>query len=280
MSLNTPAIHRNNVRVHGKGERPILFAHGFGCDQNMWRYVAPAFEEEFKVVLFDHVGAGKSDATCFDRTKYRTLNGYADDVLDICGELDLQNITFVGHSVSSMIGVLAENREPDRFNNLVLVGPSPRYVNDGAYVGGFERKDIDGLLDMLDSNYLGWASTMAPVIMGNADRPELSNELENSFCRTDPQIAKFFARVTFLSDNRADLANVRARTLILQCSDDAIAPLSVGEFVRQEIPNSEMVIMKATGHCPNLSAPDEMIAEMRRFLSHSSVAEEAGPSRA
>jgi sigma-B regulation protein RsbQ len=280
MSLNTPAIHRNNVRVHGKGERPILFAHGFGCDQNMWRYVAPAFEEEFKVVLFDHVGAGKSDATCFDRTKYRTLNGYADDVLDICGELDLQNITFVGHSVSSMIGVLAENREPDRFNNLVLVGPSPRYVNDGAYVGGFERKDIDGLLDMLDSNYLGWASTMAPVIMGNADRPELSNELENSFCRTDPQIAKFFARVTFLSDNRADLANVRARTLILQCSDDAIAPLSVGEFVRREIPNSEMVIMKATGHCPNLSAPDEMIAEMRRFLSHSSVAEEAGPSRA
>jgi sigma-B regulation protein RsbQ len=280
MSLNTPAIHRNNVRVHGKGERPILFAHGFGCDQNMWRYVAPAFEEEFKVVLFDHVGAGKSDATCFDRTKYRTLNGYADDVLDICGELDLQNITFVGHSVSSMIGVLAENREPDRFNNLVLVGPSPRYVNDGAYVGGFERKDIDGLLDMLDSNYLGWASTMAPVIMGNADRPELSNELENSFCRTDPQIAKFFARVTFLSDNRADLANVRARTLILQCSDDAIAPLSVGEFVRREIPNSEMVIMKATGHCPNLSAPDEMIAEMRRFLSHAPVAGGTGLTRA
>ena len=275
MSLNSPAVHRNNVRVNGKGDRPIIFAHGYGCDQNMWRYVAPAFEEEFKVILFDHVGAGKSDVSYFDRTKYRTLNGYAEDVLDICNELDLRNVTFVGHSVSSMIGVLAENREPDRFSNLVLVGPSPRYVNDGAYVGGFERQDIDGLLDMLDSNYLGWASTMAPVIMGNADRPELSSELENSFCRTDPQIAKFFARVTFLSDNRTDLKKVRARTLVLQCSDDAIAPLSVGEFVQREISNSELVILKATGHCPNLSAPEEIITEMRKFLAHAPIGQGA-----
>jgi sigma-B regulation protein RsbQ len=280
MSLNTSAVHRNNVRVSGKGERPIIFAHGYGCDQNMWRYVAPAFEEDYKVILFDHVGAGKSDITAFDRNKYRTLNGYAEDVLDICRELDLRDVTFVGHSVSSMIGVLADIRDPDRFSNLVLVGPSPRYVNDGTYIGGFERGDIDGLLDMLDSNYLGWAATMAPVIMGNSDRPELSGELENSFCRTDPQIAKFFARVTFLSDNRADLSKVRARTLILQCSDDAIAPLSVGEFVRQQIPNSEFVIMKATGHCPNLSAPEEMIAEMRRFLSHAPVAGGTGLTRA
>jgi sigma-B regulation protein RsbQ len=280
MSLKTSAIHRNNVRVSGKGERPIIFAHGYGCDQNMWRYVAPSFEDDFKVVLFDYVGAGKSDVASFDRNKYRTLNGYAEDVLDICRELDLHDVTFVGHSVSSMIGVLAANLEPDRFRNLILVGPSPRYVNDGSYIGGFERKDIDGLLDMLDSNYLGWASTMAPVIMGNQDRPELSNELENSFCRTDPQIAKFFARVTFLSDNRADLAKVRARTLVLQCSDDAIAPLSVGEFVRREIPNSEMVVLKATGHCPNLSAPEEIITQMRRFLSHAPVAGGTDPDRA
>lgn len=255
------------MHVSGKGQRPILFAHGYGCDQNMWRYVAPAFEEDFKVVLFDHVGAGRSDVSCFDRIKYRTLKGYAEDVLEICRELDLRDVIFVGHSVSSMIGVLAELQEPDRFSDLILVGPSPRYVNDGAYIGGFERKDIDGLLDMLDSNYFGWASTMAPVIMGNPKRPELAGELENSFCRTDPQIAKFFARVTFLSDNRSDLAKVQARTLVLQCSEDAIAPLSVGEFVHREIPKSEMVVMKATGHCPNLSAPEEMILEMRWFLS-------------
>jgi sigma-B regulation protein RsbQ len=268
MRANISAVQRNNVQVSGRGKRPMLFAHGYGCDQNMWRYVAPAFEADYKVVLFDHVGAGKSDVSCFDRTKYRTLNGYAEDVLDICRELDLQDVTFVGHSVSSIIGVLSANMEPHRFKNLVLVGPSPRYVNDDNYVGGFERQDIDGLLDMVDSNYLGWASTMAPVIMGNADRPELAAELENSFCRTDPQIAKFFARVTFLSDNRADLSKVQARTLVLQCSDDAIAPLPVGEFVHREIPNSELVIMKATGHCPNLSAPDEMISAMREFLGH------------
>jgi sigma-B regulation protein RsbQ len=248
----------------------MMFAHGFGCDQNMWRYVAPAFADDYKIVLFDHVGAGNSNLRAFDRSKYRTLNGYAQDVLDICAELDLRGVTFVGHSVSAMIGVLAALAQPHRFENLVLIGPSPRYINDEGYVGGFERQDIEGLLTMLDSNYLGWASTMAPVIMGNADRPELGAELANSFCRTDPEIAKFFARVTFLSDNRADLANVKTRTLILQCSSDAIAPLTVGRYVHQEIANSELVIMAATGHCPNLSAPAETIAAMNRFLSKSS----------
>jgi sigma-B regulation protein RsbQ len=248
----------------------MMFAHGFGCDQNMWRYVAPAFADDYKIVLFDHVGAGNSNLRAFDRSKYRTLNGYAQDVLDICAELDLHGVTFVGHSVSAMIGVLAALAQPHRFENLVLIGPSPRYINDEGYVGGFERQDIEGLLTMLDSNYLGWASTMAPVIMGNADRPELGAELANSFCRTDPEIAKFFARVTFLSDNRADLANVKTRTLILQCSSDAIAPLTVGRYVHQEIANSELVIMAATGHCPNLSAPAETIAAMNRFLSKSS----------
>jgi sigma-B regulation protein RsbQ len=260
---------KNNVTVLGRGTRPILFAHGFGCDQNMWRYVVPAFTADYKVILFDHVGAGNSDISAFDRTKYRTLKGYTQDVLDICDELELQDVTFVGHSVSSMIGVLAVIEQPNRFENLVLLGPSPRYLNDGTYVGGFERHDIDGLLDTLDSNYLGWASTMAPVIMGNQNRPELAAELENSFCRTDPEIAKFFARVTFLSDNRIDLAKVRTATLILQCSSDAIAPLSVGEFVHREIANSELVIMKATGHCPNLSAPEETISAIQAFLRRS-----------
>jgi sigma-B regulation protein RsbQ len=247
----------------------MIFAHGFGCDQNMWRLVAPAFEDGFRIVLFDHVGAGRSDLAAYDRNKYSSLEGYASDVLEICRELDLRRAIFVGHSVSAMIGVLAALREPDRFDKLVLVGPSPRYlddVDDEGYAGGFTRADIDGLLESLDTNYLGWSSAMAPVIMGNPDRPELGTELTNSFCRTDPAIASQFARVTFLSDNRADLPRVGIKTLILQCSEDAIAPRLVGEYVHRQIPGSELVVMKATGHCPNLSAPEETIAAIRAFV--------------
>jgi sigma-B regulation protein RsbQ len=258
---------RNNVRVSGSETgQAMIFAHGFGCDQNMWRFVAPAFEDRYRVVLFDHVGAGQSDPSAYSRGKYESLRGYATDVLEICRELELTNAIFVGHSVSAMIGVLAALQEPDRFEKLVLVGPSPRYIDDEGYTGGFSREDIDGLLDSLDSNYLGWSSAMAPVIMGNPDRPELGEELTNSFCRTDPQIAKHFARVTFLSDNRADLPKLKTRSLILQCQDDAIAPLSVGEYVHRQLPDSELVLMRATGHCPNLSAPVETVTAIRGFL--------------
>jgi sigma-B regulation protein RsbQ len=259
-------IRRNNVHLSGRGDQPIVFAHGFGCDQNMWRLVAPAFENSHRVVLFDHVGAGQSDASAYDRQKYATLDGYAADVLDICRHLQLSGTIFVGHSVSAMIGVLAANREPERFKALVLVGPSPRYIDDANYVGGFSRQDIEGLLSSLDSNYLGWSSSMAPVIMGNADRPELGEELTNSFCRTDPEIASHFARVTFFSDNRRDLGVVRTPSLVLQCSDDVIAPRAVGEYVHHHMPGSQLVVMEATGHCPNLSAPDETIRVIRRFI--------------
>jgi sigma-B regulation protein RsbQ len=260
-------LARHNVRVSGRGERPMLFAHGFGCDQNMWRFVAPAFEQDYKVVLFDHVGHGKSDLSAFDPAKYGTLDGYAQDVLDICRALDLRDVVFVGHSVSAVIGALAAVKEPDRFSRLVLIGPSPRYVNDGDYVGGFNREDIDGLLDFLDTNHLGWSSAMAPTIMGNPDRPELAAELTNSFCRTDPDIARHFARVTFLSDNRADLRRVRTPSLVLQCADDVIAPRCVGEYVHRQIDGSTLVYLKATGHCPNLSAPAETIEAIRAFLA-------------
>jgi sigma-B regulation protein RsbQ len=259
-------LKRNNVKVLGRGQQPMLFAHGYGCDQNMWRFITPAFEDRYKIVLFDHVGHGQSDATAFDQVKYGSLSGYADDVLAICQELDLKDVIFVGHSVSAMIGALAAIREPERFDRLVLIGPSPRYINDGDYVGGFKQEDIEGLLDFLDSNHLGWSSTMAPVIMGNPDRPELGEELTNSFCRTDPEIAKHFARVTFLSDNRADLAKVQTKALILQCSQDTIAPESVGRYMYENLPGSEIVLMQATGHCPNLSAPEETIAAMEAFL--------------
>ncbi|HEX2254671.1 MAG TPA: alpha/beta hydrolase [Thermoanaerobaculia bacterium] len=258
---------RNNINISGKiGAQPMLFAHGFGCDQNMWRFVAPAFEADYEVVLFDHVGAGQSDPSAWRPGKYDSLRGYADDVLEICRELGLERVIFVGHSVSSVMGVLAAVAEPERFDALVLVGPSPRYVDDEGYVGGFSNEDIEGLLESLESNYLGWSSAMAPVIMGNADRPELGEELTNSFCRTNPEIARHFARVTFLSDNRQDLPQVRTRTLVLQCSDDVIAPQAVGEFVHRQIPGSALVHLKATGHCPNLSAPEETIAAIRAFL--------------
>ncbi|MCW2990773.1 MAG: Carboxylesterase bioH [Solirubrobacterales bacterium] len=262
------ALLRNNVTVHGAPDAPpMLFAHGFGCDQNMWRFVWPEFAADHRVVLFDHVGAGGSDVSAFDRGRYATLDGYAADVLEICDELGLQDVIFVGHSVSAMIGVLAAAREPERFAKLVLVSPSPRYIDDEGYVGGFARLDIEELLDSLDSNYLGWSSAMAPVIMGNPERPELGDELTNSFCRADPEIASHFARVTFMSDNREDLRAVATPALVLQCSDDVIAPVEVGAFVTRELRDAEMVMLDATGHCPNLSAPEATVAAIRAFVT-------------
>ncbi|HEX2161139.1 MAG TPA: alpha/beta hydrolase [Thermoleophilaceae bacterium] len=263
--MNT--LLKSNVTVSGQPTgQPMVFAHGFGCDQNMWRYVTPAFEDRYRVVLFDHVGAGKSDLSAYDSRRYSSLDGYAEDVLEICAALELERVVFVGHSVSAMIGVLAAIREPERFDKLVLIGPSPCYVDDDGYVGGFSRADVDELLDSLDSNYLGWSTAMAPVIMGNPDRPELGAELTNSFCATDPEIASQFARVTFLSDNRSDLPRLAIPTLVLQCSEDPIAPRPVGEFVRDQIPDSRFMQLSATGHCPNLSHPDETVAAIEAFL--------------
>ncbi len=257
---------RNNVVVKGRGKPSIVFSHGYGCDQNMWRFVAPAFEDRFQTVLFDHVGAGHSDLSAYSDKKYSTLDGYADDIVEIAAELGLKDAIFVGHSVSAMIGMLVSEKAPGRFKSLVMVGPSPCYIDDGDYVGGFSRSQIDELLASLDENHLGWSMAMAPVIMGNSDRPELAEELANSFCRTDPKIAKQFARVTFLSDLRGHLSKVRIPCLILQCSDDVIAPESVGTYLHAAIPESTLVNMKAIGHCPNLSAPEETIEAIQAFL--------------
>ena len=244
----------------------MLFAHGFGCDQNMWRDVWPAFADEYRVVLFDHVGAGRSDLSAYDPARYATLGAYAEDVLGICRELELEDVIFVGHSVSAMIGALAAVAEPGRFASLIMVGPSPRYIDDDDYVGGFTEADIEEMLDSMDSNYLGWSAAMAPVIVGNEDRPELGAELTNSFCATDPEIARQFARVTFTSDNRADLPKVTVPSLVLQCSHDPIAPESVGRYVAEHVPDSRFVLLDATGHCPNLSAPDETVEAIRAYL--------------
>jgi sigma-B regulation protein RsbQ len=261
-------LERNCVGVTGVPDaRPIVFVHGFGCDQAMWRFVAPDFEVDHRVVLLDLVGAGNSDLSAYDPEKYSSLRGYAADIVEICRELELSDVVLVGHSVSAMIGVLAWQQAPELFGALVMVGPNPRYIDDGDYVGGFSRSDIAGLLDALDANHLGWSTQMAPVIMGNPEHPELAEELTNSFCRTDPDIARQFARVTFLSDNRADLPGVTIPTLVLQCSADAIAPEVVGRFVHESIPGSRFTLLAATGHVPHLSAPEETTAAIRAFLT-------------
>ncbi|MGN6541169.1 MAG: alpha/beta fold hydrolase [Ginsengibacter sp.] len=264
MVLST--IHRNNVKISGNGSQPMMFAHGFGCDQQSWQFITDAFADHYKIILFDYVGAGHSDLSAFDPEKYSSLEGYAQDVLDICEDLDLRNVIFVGHSVSSMIGILAADKNPEYFEKLILIGPSPRYLNDENYFGGFERKDLESLFEFMDSNYLGWSSTMAPAIMGNPERPELGQFLTTSFCTTDPDIARSFARATFFSDNREDLEKVSKPSLTLQCSNDIIASERVGEFVRQHTPGNTLYQMKATGHCPHISAPEETIKAIKEFL--------------
>ncbi|MCU1394076.1 MAG: alpha/beta hydrolase [Ilumatobacteraceae bacterium] len=270
--LSMDPLIRNNVHVSGLPDgQPIVFAHGFGCDQHMWRFVTEAFADRFSVVCFDHVGAGDSDRDAYDCVKYSTLDGYATDLLEICAALDLREVILVGHSVSATIAALAAIREPSRFARLVMVGPSPRYIDDVDYVGGFSEADIGELLDSLASNYLGWSTAMAPVIIGNPDRPELGEELTTSFCRTDPVIAESFARVTFLSDNRRDLPFVPTPTLVLQSRHDAIAPIAVGEYVARAIPNGSLVVLDATGHCPHLSAPTATAAAILAFIDDASL---------
>ncbi|WP_299705507.1 alpha/beta hydrolase [uncultured Pontibacter sp.] len=259
-------IKRNNIKVFGKGEETIMFGHGFGCDQNMWRFVTPAFQQKYKIVLFDHVGAGDSDLSAYDRNKYDTLEGYAADIVEICRELDLHDVIFVGHSVSAMMGVLSSIKDPTLFKKLILIGPSPCYINDGNYIGGFDRADVLTMLDYMKQDYVGWAESFAPLIMGHPNNPSLGEELAKSFCDTDSDIAKHFAQVTFLSDNRPDLPNLQTESLIMQCAEDVIAPAEVGAYVHRTIKNSTLVNLKATGHCPNLSSPLEVIDVMEDYL--------------
>ncbi len=260
-------IKRNNVKIIGNGQKTMLMAHGFGCDQNMWRFIIPAFEDDYSIVLFDYVGCGKSDLSAYNTERYSELQGYAHDVLEVCSALQLEDVTFVGHSVSGMIGLLAAIDQPHVFSSLIFISPSARYVNDADYTGGFSREDLEGLFEVMENNYLGWATFLAPVVMKNDDRPELTLELQESFCATDPIITRKFAEVTFFSDNRADLMHLTQPCLIMQCADDAIAPDAVGEYVHEKIPNSTFQKMKATGHCPHMSHPEETIAVMQKFLN-------------
>ncbi|MBA1275416.1 alpha/beta fold hydrolase [Stutzerimonas azotifigens] len=258
--------HRNNVNVMGNGPATLVFSHGFGCDQTMWRFLTDQFAGQFRVVVYDLVGAGQSDVSAYDRDKYGTLAGYAQDLNEVIDQFASGPVVLIGHSVSAMIDVLADRQVPGRIAAHVMVGPSPCYIDSDGYVGGFTLEDIESLLDSLDDNYLGWSSNMAPVIMGAPGQPELGAELTNSFCRTDPDIAKHFARVTFMSDNRRDVAGLTTPTLILQSTDDLIAPIAVGEYLRASMPNSSLVLVDNVGHCPHMSAPGACADAMDVFL--------------
>lgn len=264
--MNNPVFKKNNINIFGKGTQPMLFAHGYGCNQEMWRLVTPAFEEDYQIHLFDHVGSGESQVEKYDFSKYKSLQGYADDLIDICDSLSLKRSVLVAHSVSSMIATLAAVSRPDLFDKLIMIGPSPRYINEGEYFGGFDQQDIDELIETLESNYLGWSSFITPVIVGNPEKEEYSNELHTSFCSMDPAIAKHFAKVTFTGDNRQDLQKLKTPTLIIQTHPDVIAPKEVGNYVHSQISNSELVQLDCSGHCPHLTAPDLVIEAIRNFL--------------
>ena len=257
---------RNNVHLLGKGHKTMILAHGFGCDQNMWRFLIPMFADHYRIILFDLVGSGLSDITAYDPDKYKTLEGYADDLIEIIQEFSASPVIFIGHSVSAIIGLIATIKAPEHFSANIMVGPSPSYINDGDYVGGFEKEDINELIAAVEDNYLGWSSAIAPAIMGSPTQPELSEDLTNSFCRTDPVIAKHFAKVTFLSDHRQDLAKSLTPTLIIQCNDDFIAPVQAGEYMQRMMPNAKLDVIDNIGHCPHMSAPDKTAAAIKSFL--------------
>ena len=257
---------RNNVTITGNGDNVMIFAHGFGCDQNVWRRITSAFADDYMLVLLDYVGAGKSDISAYDKTKYSTLDGYATDILEICHRLNVKGGIFVGHSVSCMIGALAAIKEPSVFKKLIFIGPSPYYLNDGEYVGGFEQEDMDSLFEVMEDDYINWSKSMAPKIMGDRQEPELKEELTDYFCALDPEIAKDFARVTFLSDNRKDLPKIPVESLTIQCTEDIIMPMEVGRYIKENTPGNTLVILNDTGHCPHMSAPEQTIAAIKSFL--------------
>ena len=255
------------ISIRGRGETPMIFLHGYGCDQNMWRLMTPYFEPSHKVVLYDQIGAGKSDVSAYDKAKYASLEGYADDLIAICQVLALGPVVVVAHSVGCTIALLAARRRPELFDRLALVGPSPCYVNEGDYVGGFARNELDEMLEFLQINHAGWSARMAPVIMGHPERPELAAELEASFCRIDPTIAHEFAKATFLSAHRAELADVTTPTLILQSDEDVVAPVTVGSYMHAVMPDSALVVLRSPGHCPHISAADRVAAAILHYLA-------------
>lgn len=263
-------VERNHVRQLGDRGPVLLYAHGFGCNQDMWRFVTPAFASTHRQVLFDYVGSGRSDLSAFDPRRYADLGGYAQDVLEVCDALGLtEGVTFVGHSVSCSVGLLASIARPALFDRLVLIGPSPCFLNHPPdYLGGFEREDLEGLLALMDQNYMGWAQYLGPVVAGDSGQGEVAAALTDSFCSTDPVCAKVFARATFFADNRADLPRVSRPALILQSRRDSLAPMAVGEYMQAHLRGSRLHVLDVAGHCAHLSNPGLVVEAMQGFLPH------------
>ena len=262
-------VERNNVRITGPDTGEVLlFAHGFGCDQAMYRRLLPYFEHRFRIVVFDHVGSGGSSLADYDAVRYGTLDQYTHDLIEVCQALQLVDVTVIAHSFAAMLAVAAAVESPGLFRRIVLLAPTPSYIDDEAvgYEGGFSREDIDGLLESLDDNHLAWAAMMAPVVMKNPESPELAGELEQSFCRVDPRVMRTFARVAFLSDVRALLPRVEVPALIVQCSNDSLAPLSVGDYMESRMPSASVVVLQAQGHVPQVSAPEETARAILEFV--------------
>jgi sigma-B regulation protein RsbQ len=266
--MATRIIKRNHVNVQGQGNQTLIFAHGFGADQTVWRHIVAAFDSDYRIVLFDHVGAGKSDFTAYSRSRYSSLYGYAEDLLELCAELKLTHTILVGHSVSAMIALLASVMEPQRFSRLIFIGASPRYLNDVDYHGGFEQSDLDALYAAMSANYEAWAcGFFAPLMMGNPERPSLAREYAATLAAIRPDIALAVARAIFQSDFRAHLPRLTLPTLIIQSSDDKAVPPNVGRYLAAKIPKSQLVNINAQGHVPHLSAPDEVIRAIRAYLA-------------
>lgn len=271
--LSSNTLTRNNVQISGQGKQPIIFAPGFGCDQTVWQEVALAFEGNYKVVLFDYVGLGKSDLSAFEPNKYSNLSGYVQDLLDVLCATELRDAIFVGHSVSSMIGLLASLRNPEYFSNLIMIGPSPCYLNHPPeYYGGFEKDDLLGLIELMEKNYIGWANVFSNTLINTSARTDVANNLENRFCSTDPKVMNTFAQACFFADNRKEIQEATIPSLILQCSEDIIAPKEVGIYLKENMPNSTLEYMNATGHCPHMSDPEETIDAIKAYLSNLSLA--------
>jgi len=266
VAASGPIARRHNARISGAGQTTLLFAHGFGCDQTVWREVTAAFEDRYRIVVFDHAGAGACDSSAYDDFRHSSLMGYAEDVLALGRELQAERLVLIGHSVSAMIGALAAIRQPDLFDLMVMIGPSACYLNDGAYRGGFDGPELEEFLALLETNFQGWGTALALLAMGNSDRPELADGLRDRICRTDPATAGVFARLTFFTDLRAEITRVTTPTVILECQDDPIAPDTATGFVHQAIPGSRLIRMAATGHCPHLSHPGEVVATLRDIL--------------
>ncbi len=264
--VNASAVERHHARVAGTGAKTLVFSHGFGCDKTIWRFVAPAFEDRYRTLVFDHAGNGES-VDAWDPARHASLAGYAQDLLEVLDDAGLEEVVCVGHSIGSIIMMLAAIAQPHRFSKLFFLCPSPRFLNDPPdYRGGFERGDLEGLFQLMESNHFGWAQFLAPLAIGEQNPVALTREFEQSLRALEPRIAQHFARLVFHVDVRDRLQDVRSPSVIVQCQADSIVPVEVGRWMHRHLNGSELLELEASGHCPHVSHANDVIAIIRGRL--------------